>query len=200
MSPRPRRNLPVDASDKQEDSSLSRETELLETAVLHTQHGDRSAFRQIFDLCQIQVYRVAVRMVGEQDAADVSQQVFLQIYNSIDLFRGQASFRTWVYRLTINECLQHLRRKARRKHGQLDWEPPAPNNELQRIEQRELLELALSRIAPELRSLFLLREIESLSYREIAEALNVPEGTVGSRLNRARYELKKQITELAGNT
>ena len=100
-----------------------------------------------------------------------------------------------MYRLAVNESLQHLRRN-RRKYRTLDWEPLDESQQPDGGEKKELLELALARIDPELRSIFLLREIEGLSYGDIAEALQIREGTVGSRLNRARRELKQHLSDL----
>jgi RNA polymerase sigma-70 factor (ECF subfamily) len=82
------------------------------------------------------------------------------------------------------------------RYHALEWEPMDESNHGEDSERKELLEQALSRIEPELRTIFLLREVEGLSYRDIAEALQIPEGTVGSRLNRARRELQQHLSEL----
>jgi RNA polymerase sigma-70 factor (ECF subfamily) len=140
---------------------------------------------------------LAVRMVGLQDAADVTQQVFLQAFRSLKQFNGRSRFETWLYRLAINESLQHLRRNRRWRYHALDWEPMDDSHDEENSERRDLLEQALARIDPELRSIFLLRESECLSYRDIAEALEIPEGTVGSRLNRARRELRQILSDVA---
>lgn len=159
--------------------------------------GNMAARRQLYDACSEHVFRVAARIAGPQDAADVTQQVFLQAFRSIDKFDGRSKFETWLHRIAVNEALQHLRRNRRHKHSDLDWEPEeestAPG---ERTEQKEALEQALASIDPELRSIFLLREVEDYSYHEIAESLHIPEGTVGSRLNRARRELKRQLQDL----
>ena len=159
--------------------------------------GSRDAQRQLYELCHRRVYRLVVRMVGRQEAADVIQQVFLQVFRAIDRFDGRSRFETWLYRVTMNEALQHLRRQ-RRWH----WTPLVsdlvdcePNQE-RHLDYKELLEYALARLAPELRSLFLLREVEKQSYAEIAEVSQIPEGTVASRLNRARQLLKQHLLEL----
>jgi RNA polymerase sigma-70 factor (ECF subfamily) len=136
-------------------------------------------------------------MVGTADAADVTQQVFVQVLRTIGQFSGRSEFGTWIYRVAVNEALQHLRRKGRSKSRSLDYEvvdraPPA----VRRSEQAELLEHALSRLDSDLRCVFLLREVEDLPYHEIAAALNVAEGTIGSRLNRARVLLRKHLIEL----
>ena len=113
-------------------------------------------------------------MVGVQDAADVTQQVFLQAFRLIGQFGGRSRFETWLYRLAVNESLQHLRRNRRWRHRSLDWEPMDEAQHADDADRKEQLERALAQIDPELRSIFLLREVEGLSYREIAEALQVP--------------------------
>lgn len=157
---------------------------------------DRDAQRRLYEACQGLVYRLMVRIVGVQDAEDLTQQVFLQLFRKIDQFAGQSKFETWLYRLAMNEALQHLRKGRRWKIQPLTYEPTTEGNRGdEQIEQRELLERALTRLEPELRSIFVLREVEGLSYCDIAEAIDIPEGTVGSRLNRARRELQKHLAE-----
>ncbi len=157
--------------------------------------GDRAAPQQLYEACRRGVFRLAARMVGLQDAADVTQQVFLQAFRTLDQFQGRSRFETWIYRLAVNESLQHLRRNRRRPIQSLDWEPVAASREPADADQKELLERALAQLDPELRSIFLLREIEELSYHDIAETLQIPEGTVGSRLNRARRELRQLLAQ-----
>jgi RNA polymerase sigma-70 factor (ECF subfamily) len=136
-------------------------------------------------------------MVGVQDAADVTQQTFLRAFSHLDQYDGHSRFETWLYRLAVNESLQHLRRRRRWNQSlSLDYDPADTSRGSENTEQKELLEQALVRLDPQLRSIFLLRESEGLSYREVAEALDIPEGTVGSRLNRARRELQEYLTAL----
>jgi RNA polymerase sigma-70 factor (ECF subfamily) len=169
----------------------------LEQVVADSLEGNRGAQRTLYDRCHQKVYRLVVRMVGVQDAPDVSQQVFLQVFRKLDQFSGRSGFETWLYRLAVNECLQHLRRRGRRTDHELTREPAGDSrSHVTRMENRELIEQALERLEPELRSIFLLKEVEDLSYREIADAVDIPAGTVGSRLNRARRELKGHLTEL----
>jgi RNA polymerase sigma-70 factor (ECF subfamily) len=156
--------------------------------------GDREAQRRLYEAAHLRVYRLIVRIIGVQDAEDVTQQAFLQLFQKIDQFAGQSSFETWLYRLATNEALQHLRKGRRWKFQPLIYEPESQDTrEGEQVEQRDLLERALDRIEPELRSIFVLREVEGLSYNDISEAIGIPEGTVGSRLNRARRELQKHL-------
>jgi RNA polymerase sigma-70 factor (ECF subfamily) len=159
--------------------------------------SERGAQQRLYELCHRQVYRLMVRMVGLQDAADVTQQVFLQVFRKIDQFAGHSKFETWLYRLAVNEALQHLRKGQRWKFQTLSREPVSHHkSEEECDENKELVDQALSRVEPELRSVLVLREVEGLSYREIAEAIEVPEGTVGSRLNRARREMQQHLANL----
>ncbi len=158
---------------------------------------DRGAQHRLYELCHPKVYRLMVRIVGIQDAADVSQQVFLQLFRKINQFAGQSKFETWLYRLATNEALQHLRKGKRWEFQALSHEPisrETPKRECD--EQKEILEQALARVEPELRTIFVLREVEGLSYREIAETLDIREGTVGSRLNRSRRDLHQALVDL----
>lgn len=141
-----------------------------------------------------------VRIAGRQDADDLTQQVFLKMFSNLNQFDGQSKLETWLYRLATNEALQHLRRKKRLATQPLVAEPSADDpNPLLESEQLQILELALSRIDPELRAMLSLKEEQNLSYREIADALGIPEGTVGSRLNRARKELRAELEKLGWN-
>ena len=165
--------------------------------VASCRQGDRDAQRELFEKVQVDVYRLTVRMVGLADAADVTQQVFLQVFRTIDQFRGESRFSTWLYRLTVNECLQHIRRRkpVAQFPVNLELHERLPSHTVQ-IEQRDLLEQALEKLAADLRVIFLLREVENLDYARIADVLEIAEGTVASRLNRARRELRKHLVEL----
>ena len=169
----------------------------LSQIVMACQHGDRNAQRQLYEQCCERVFRLANRMVGLQEAPDLVQQVFLQTFRKISQFSGRSCFETWLYRLTVNECLQFLRQGKRRSCEELAYEPTdhSPPHARQ-VQHRELLDRALQRLDPELRCIFLLREVEGLAYGEIAKALGIPDGTVGSRLNRARAELRERLIEL----
>lgn len=174
-----------------------READWLAATVADCRQGNRDAQRRLYESCRERVYGLAVRMVGHQDAPDVTQNVFLQLFRKINQFAGHARFDTWLYRLAINEALQYLRKRSRWKLQAILQEPVSHGSgEDEQSETREMLELALSRLEPELRSIFLLREAEGRTYRDIAEAVGAPEGTVGSRLNRARRELQKHLTRL----
>ena len=160
--------------------------------------GDRSAMQRLYEQCSPQVYGLMLRMVGPQDADDLTQHVFLQMFRKLEQYHGRSKLETWLYRLASNEALQHLRRRKRHATISLDWEPESTEDrENTSHEMSRLLEAALARLDSELRLVFLLKEAQGLSYREIAEAVGIPEGTVGSRLNRARKELRDGLRKLA---
>ncbi|GAB6165901.1 sigma-70 family RNA polymerase sigma factor [Thermostilla marina] len=158
--------------------------------------GDTSAREAIYHACVERVYRLMYRMVGPNDASDLTQQVFLQVFRKLDTFEGNSKFETWLYRLAVNEALQ-FRRKRKLPTVSLYDEtmnhsvPTTSRNEL-----RDLLQQALAQIDDDLRLVFLLREQEGLSYADIAEVLGISEGTVGSRLNRVRKELQGILNRL----
>ncbi|MEZ6100665.1 MAG: sigma-70 family RNA polymerase sigma factor [Pirellulaceae bacterium] len=159
--------------------------------------GDRCAMQKLYEQCSDPVYGLMVRMVGRQDADDLTQHVFLTMFRKLDQFNGQSKLETWLYRLATNEALQHLRRNKRRSTAPLVAEPETSDpDRIGASEEAELLETAMSRLEPELRAIVLLKEQRGLSYKEIAEAVGVPEGTVGSRLNRARKELRQELEKL----
>lgn len=159
--------------------------------------GNRCAMQQLYEQCSDHVYGLMVRMVGRQDADDLTQHVFLTMFRKLNQFNGQSKLETWLYRLATNEALQHLRRNKRRSTAPLVTEPETSDPDRIGVsEEAELLETAMSRLEPELRAVVLLKEQRGLSYQEIAVAVGIPEGTVGSRLNRARKELRQELVKL----
>lgn len=192
-----RRSPPLDASNP-DSKSLSWSDEQEAAGVVEAcKKGDSVAQRRLYEVSQQNVYRLIVRMVGVQDATDVTQQAFLQAFRKIGQFSGRSQIGTWLYRIAVNEALQHLRRSKRSRVQVLELEPidGSPDRN-KNFDDKELLEKALGLVEPDLRSTFLLREVEELSYGAIAEVLGIPEGTVGSRLNRARRELKLHLVQL----
>jgi RNA polymerase sigma-70 factor (ECF subfamily) len=152
--------------------------------------GDRVAQRELYDRFHRTVYRLAARLAGVHEAADLTQEVFLRVFATLHQFRGEATFSTWLYRVALNECLRHLRRRPPRPDV-LAQEPACPAAGPERVvEQADLLEQALAGLEAPLRSIFLLREVEDLSYHEIADVLGIAPGTVASQLSRARTQLQ----------
>jgi len=178
--------------------------------IAQVQNGDSASFEKLVLENQTKVYNLALRMVGsEQDAYDMSQEAFIKAYNSIALFRGDSRFSVWLYRLTTNVCLDFLRSEGRRAHGSLTYiseeedekelEIPddrfSPETLMEKKELREAVNKGLMSLPKDYRAILLLREIDGLSYEEIAEALSLEEGTVKSRIFRARKRLCAILTE-----
>lgn len=176
--------------------------------------GDNSAFETLVTKYQQRVYNLALRMTGnEDDAYDLAQESFLKAWRGLETFQFESAFSTWLYRLTSNACLDFLRAQKRRKtvsmtcedddgeETQYDAADPAPNPEQAALaaEDREQLALAMSELDDEARGIITLRVINDLSYDQIAEILGIPEGTVKSRLSRAREKLKKKLLQIRNN-
>ncbi|MDI3269453.1 MAG: sigma-70 family RNA polymerase sigma factor [Bacillota bacterium] len=179
------------------------EKELLRLA----QEGQVAAFEELIARHQLKVYHLALRLTGDaEDAADMAQEAFLKAFLSLPTFRGDASFGTWLHRITTNVCLDEYRRRQRRPkvvdvrphEGELDevdWPDPQPGPEtlVLRKEHRQELERALLSLPDEFRVPLVLRDVEGMSYGFIAQTLQIPEGTVKSRLHRARLALRRAL-------
>jgi RNA polymerase sigma-70 factor, ECF subfamily len=180
-------------------------TEPDEVLIERTLQGDLSAFEGLVERHRGVVVRVAARIVGADAAEDVAQDAFLRAFHRLEQYRGSASFRTWLLQITQNAALNTLAWSRRRPADPVDEAPEArdtdparqPVTELERRERQQRLELKLAALRPEYRSLVVLRDLEGLSYGEIAEVLEMPIGSVKGRLHRARAEL---IELLRNNT
>lgn len=160
--------------------------------------GDRQAFETLLDRYETRVYRLALRFTNNvPDAEDVTQEVFLGIYRSLPNFRGLSSLSTWIYRIAMNHCLEY-RRKRRLDcipyNEELmltsqDWRED-PEKSAARGELSSQVEAALSRLSPQHRDVVVLHELQGLTYQEVATLLNVPVGTVKSRLSNACRRLR----------
>ena len=165
--------------------------------------GDAEAFRQLVEAYQTPAYRLAARMCGPDSAEDVTQEAFLAAWRALPEFRGYCRFSTWLYRLVSNAAIDCLRReKKHRDTGDVDDLElpdggPSPQEQAERSDTRNAVRRALDRLSPEHRQVLLLRFMQELDYGEIARALNVSEGTVKSRINRAKSKLREVLA--AGN-
>jgi RNA polymerase sigma-70 factor (ECF subfamily) len=179
----------------------------LEALIQRCLQGDQAAWEAIVRLHRRKVFNVAYKFVGKHDEAeDLTQDIFLKIFKSLDTFDRRANFQTWLISVSRNLCIDHYR-SVRRERETVNHDidvaslaRPAGSDSAQTLLERrdrvELLRAALNRLAPSLRTAIMLRDIQELSYHEIAERLGVPEGTVKSRINRGRTELARQIARL----
>ena len=170
------------------------------------QRGDDSAFEELVRTYEKRVYHLALRMCGNvDDAYEVAQEAFLSAWKGMRFFRGDSSFSTWLYRLTSNAAIDFLRRQRRQGGSDgvsLDDEDtflevadpaPSPHQQAERLELRDALARGLGALSPEPRQVLLLRELQGLTYEEIAAALELDLGTVKSRIARAREKLRKYL-------
>jgi RNA polymerase sigma-70 factor (ECF subfamily) len=161
--------------------------------------GDLSAFEQLVDRHRPVVVRVAARIVGSDDAEDVSQDAFLRAFHRLDHFRGDAPFRSWLLRITHNAALDHLGRRRPEPVDPQEFdatEPSASRPPAERLELRERierLERKLHGLSAQHRAVLVLRDAEGMSYEEIADITDSPLGTVKGRLHRARREFVEML-------
>jgi RNA polymerase sigma-70 factor (ECF subfamily) len=184
--------------------------------VQRTREGDREAFRVLVERYQRKVAALALGMLrNREDALDVVQETFTKAYQSLDKFKGDSSFYTWVYRIASNLCIDQQRRDAKMPPvttssadddgaGEADL-PGAlreagdlgdPFRSARDAELAHGIRAAISELTPEHRAVILLREVDGLSYEEISQALDCPKGTVMSRLHYARRQLQERLRRL----
>ena len=177
--------------------------------------GDNDAFSLLVEKYQTKVYNLALRMSGnEDDAFDLAQDSFVRAWRNLGSFQFESSFSTWLFRLTSNICLDFLRAKKRRaavsltvtdeedEESQLAVPDPGktPEEAVIAAEDRALLTRALNELPADQRQILTLRAIDDLSYAEIAEILHLQEGTVKSRLSRARTALRNKLLQIGNKS
>lgn len=173
--------------------------------------GDPHAFARLVALHEGMVFNLAARLLGEtEEARDVAQEVFLQVFRTLGRFEGRSTLKTWIYRIVVNQCRNRQRwwrRRRKERSCPIDDLTPAdearlaeagarmegPEERLERRERARAVQSALAGLSFEHRAVLLLREVEGLSCEEIAGALSLPEGTVKSRLSRAREALRRAL-------
>ena len=171
--------------------------------------GDESAFSELVRIYENKAYHLALRMVGNaEDAYDVAQDAFLAAWRGLPSFRGESGFSTWLYRLVSNAAIDHLRRtKHQRANVSLDDEElnldapdesPTPHEAAEHTDLRSAVEQGLTQLSDDHRAVLVMREVQELSYEEIASTLSLDLGTVKSRISRARTALRKILLQ-SGN-
>ena len=174
--------------------------------VVRASRGDVEAFTKLVRANSSLVYRVSLRMLGSDAAEDASQEVWIRVWRNIRGFRGESAFSTWLYRITMNTCLSMRQRESRREGWEYSGEEmpylPEPRGgdadpEAQALsaERREEIEAALGHVRAEHRAALVLRHMEGLSYAEIAEVLEVPDGTAKGWVSRGRAAMLIALAE-----
>ena len=168
-------------------------------------NGDQAAFGQLVIKYQKWVYALTVRMCPTPELAEeAAQETFLSAWQGLPFFRGDSAFSTWLYRLASNACVDLLRKEGRHQGPSLDDEAvsaevpdtrPTPEAAAEQKELRAQIEAGLRTLSPEHREVLILREIQQLSYDEIADALSLDLGTVKSRISRGRRQLRNFLME-----
>ncbi len=159
--------------------------------------GNLDAFEEIYKATSSFVYNVALRVTrNSANAEEVTQDVFMKIYRNLKSFGFRSSFKTWVYRITVNTAINHYRKSGKEERSRVDYDnvietlpDNRPETAIEQSDSQARLNALLDRLSPEHKTCLILREIEGLSYAEIAGALNIPLNTVRTRLKRARQAL-----------
>ena len=188
----------------------------LERSLLKRQRDrDERAFRQLINDHRDRVYNITFRMLGNRaEAEDVAQEVFITVFKTIDTFREESKFSTWLYRVAVNHCknrIKYLARRYDRKKDELDETthgnsestngvgvisaagPSAPDRALEGAQMEKVLQEAIATLDEDQRTVVVLRDVEDLSIEEICEITGLADGTVKSRLHRARLVLRKKL-------
>lgn len=174
--------------------------------IRRAQNGDGTALEELLLAYEKKVYNIAYRLMGiEADAADMAQEALIKIYRSIKGFKGEASFSSWVYRLTVNTCMDGLRKRKRAPislefsmESGVPFEDTAagtPEMHALSIERSEDIQKAINMLSCEHKTVVVMRDISGLTYEEISESLKISVGTVKSRISRGRQRLKELLLE-----
>jgi RNA polymerase sigma factor (sigma-70 family) len=182
----------------------------IEALIQRCLQGDDLAWNAIVQQYRRKIFNVAYKFVGRhEEAEDLTQEILLKVFKSLDTFDRRANFQTWLISVSRNLCIDHYR-KVRQERQTIDRrvdasqlapvsQEPGPVSALEQRDRVALLREALAALPESLRMAVLMRDIQELSYQEIADRLGLPEGTVKSRINRGRAELARQIRRLRVN-
>ena len=173
--------------------------------------GEDSAWEALLKAYTRRIYNLCYRFTGRvEEAEDVTQEVFIKVFQTLKTYQAaQGSFATWLNRVARNHLVDHYRRARKdRMTSSLEEELPEveqtpspqmePTGQIESRERKEVLQLALAKLSPDLREAVILRDLHDLDYEEIAQVLRVPEGTVKSRINRGRLELGRVLKRMEG--
>ncbi len=174
-----------------------------------SKEGDIEAFEYLVTKYQKKVFNIALRLLGNyDDASELTQEAFIKIYKSIKNFKEESLLSTWIYRIATNVCLDELRKRKKRWvlsldeeiqsedggiHRQVEDDSPTPDVIAEINDTKNTINKAIRKLQEEHRIVLILRDLQGFSYEEIAKIINRPEGTVKSRINRARSELRELL-------
>ena len=195
--------------ENQEDAAHTEVTDLT-LSIKALKAGDRAEFAKLVEAYSNHVYRLALKILNDpQDAEDVLQETFIKALRALPEFEERSKLSTWLYRIAVNEALMAVRRRKpdhlsleMEKEGEegemapveiVDW-CCLPEGDLLSAEARRFLDKAVQSLSPALRAVFVLRDVEGLSVKETAEALNISEAAVKTRLLRARLKLREELS------
>lgn len=178
--------------------------------VKRCRRGEEDALRELFDLHKERVFGILYGIVRDrEESKDLVQEVFIKVFRSLDRFRGKSGLGTWIHRIAVNAALDHMRRprpvqipmedvqdRDLARNVERPLESAAPDSGLRRAELGKRISQAMRTLSAEHRAAILLREVEGLSYGEIAETMNCSKGTVMSRLHYARSKLRGALAEV----
>lgn len=200
--------MKTEASDQQ--ASARADLDLVQLC----QAGDAEAFGKLVEKYQRKVFTIALSMVkNSEDAMDIAQDAFIKVHRYLGNFQGSSSFYTWLYRIVVNLCIDHLRRSGKRVKMDFDEKidhrehaaqadavlanrlDTNPSKVLGRKELAQTIQLAVDALPPYHRAVIVMREIEGMSYGEMAKAMNVSKGTIMSRLHHARQKLQRALAD-----
>ncbi len=187
-------------------------SELEHSLLRRLRNREERAFRELIEAHRDRVYNICYRMLGNRhESEDVAQEVFITVFKTIDTFREESKFSTWLYRVAVNHCknrIKYLARRFDKQKDELDDQasgangtpigaplPSAPDRALAGAQMEKLLQDAIASLDEEQRMVVVLRDVEDLSIEEICEITGLPDGTVKSRLHRARLVLRKKLAK-----
>jgi RNA polymerase sigma-70 factor (ECF subfamily) len=186
-------------------------SELERSLLRRLRDRDERAFRELVEAHRDRVYNITFRMLGNRaEAEDVAQEVFIAVFKTIDTFREESKFSTWLYRVAVNHCknrIKYLARRHDRDREEIDESqhgpgvngsiggplPSSPQKALESAQMEKLMQDAIANLEDDQRIVVVLRDVEDLSIEEICEITGLPDGTVKSRLHRARLVLRKRL-------
>ncbi|MCL1587222.1 MAG: sigma-70 family RNA polymerase sigma factor [Actinomycetia bacterium] len=163
--------------------------------------GDIDAFNELMDAHEDRVFAICLRILRNREAAlDATQDTFLTVFRKADRYKATAAFSTWLYRVTVNTCYDYLRKEKRKRADRLpethDIADPTSQDEFEAVDVRPQIEVALDTLSPEFKAAVVLVDLEGMSIEQASDTLEVPTGTIKSRLFRARKQLSQSLGNL----